>query len=250
MPPHVDRIWRALRALGKHTAVRLLYVGAGAKWLWQRFSQSTGVVNALGTLLIGIATIALVASTIIQWRAFVTSDERSRRAWLSPINLGVKGILGAGDRPNYVQLSVDYQNTGREPALNVSFYASAMLFDAASPKRLGEALNTLSSADVPFLGENESCDNLLPLVTGATAYPSTAARYQVSTNIFPAQWSTIYEMTTWLKENRKILYINGCFSYTTVGETHYSKFCQYLQVEDSLLAEVPFAHCPSGNWAD
>jgi hypothetical protein len=191
MSPHVDRIRRALRELGKRTVVGLLYVGAGAKWVWQRFSHSTEVVNALGTLLIGVATIALVASTIIQWRAFVTSDERSRRAWLSPINLAVKGILGAGDSPNYVQLSVDYQNTGREPALNVSFYASAMLFDAASPRRLGDAFNTLSAADVPFLSENKSCDNLLPLVTGATAYPSTAARYQISSNIFPAEWGTI-----------------------------------------------------------
>jgi hypothetical protein len=75
-----------------------------------------------------------------------------------------------------------------------------MLFDAASPKRLGE-LNILSAADVPFLDENKSCDNLLPLVTGTTAYPSTAARYQVSSNIFPAEWRTIYEMTTWLTQN-------------------------------------------------
>jgi hypothetical protein len=125
-------------------------------------------VNAFGTLLIGIATIALVASTIIQWRAFVTSDERSRRAWLSPINLEVKGILGTGDSPNHVQLGVYFQNTGREPALNVTFYASAKLFDAASPKRLGASLSTLTAADIILLDKNNSCDNLLPLVTGAT----------------------------------------------------------------------------------
>lgn len=192
---------RAFRALGKHMTVSLLYFGGGVKWIWYRFSPSTDVVNAFGTLLIGIATIALVVSTIIQWRAFVTSDERSRRAWLSPINLGIKGMFGAGDSPtNYVQLSVDFQNTGREPALNVAFYASAKLFDASSPKRLGEALNTLTAADITLLDENNACDMLLPLVTGATAYPSTAARYQVTGNIFPAEWSTIYEMTTWLAE--------------------------------------------------
>jgi hypothetical protein len=146
-----------------------------------------------------------VASTIIQWRAFVTSDERSRRAWLSPINLGIKGILCAESSPNYVQLSVDYQNTGREPALNVSFYASAKLFDASSPKRLGDSLNTLTAADILLLDENNSCDILLPLVTGATAYPSTAARYQITGNILPAEWSTIYEMTTCLAETQKIL---------------------------------------------
>ena len=241
---------RMLRALGKHMTVSLLYIGGGLKWISYRFSRSTDLVNAVGTLLIGIATIALVASTIIQWRAFVTSDERARRAWLSPINLGIKGILGAGGSPDYVQLSVDYQNTGREPALNVAFYVSAKLFDAASPKRLGDAPNTLTAADITLLDENNACDNLLPIVTGATAYPSTAARYQISSNIFPAQWSTIYEMTTWLTENTKILYVNGCFSYTTIEQTHYSKFCQYLQIESGLLAEIPFKNCPSGNWAD
>jgi hypothetical protein len=186
-PSHIDQIRRALQALGKHMAASLVYVGAGFKWIWYRFSRSTDVVNAFGTLLIGISTIALVASTIIQWRAFVTSDERSRRAWLSPINLEVKGSLGAGDSPNYVQLGVDFQNTGREPALNVTFYAFAKLFDAASPKRLGASLSTLTAADITLLDENNSCDNLLSLVTGATAYPSTAARYQVSSNIFPAE---------------------------------------------------------------
>jgi hypothetical protein len=230
--------------------VSFLYVGGGLKWIWDRFSRSTDVVNAFGTLLIGVATIALVASTIIQWRAFVTSDERSRRAWLSPIDLGIKGILGAEDNQNYLQLSVDYQNTGREPALNVAFYASAKLFDAASPKRLGDALNTLTAFDIPLLEENNECNNLLPLVSGATAYPSTAARYQVSSNIFPGKWSTTYEMTAWLIENEKILYVNGCFSYTTIEQTHYSKFCQYLLVVGGLLAETPFRNCPAGNWAD
>jgi hypothetical protein len=189
MPPHVDQIRRALRALEKQITVTRLYIGGGLKWFWYHVPRSTDAVNAFGTLLIGIATIALVVSTIIQWRAFVTSDERSRRAWLSPINLGVKGILGAGDSPNYVQLSVDFQNTGREPALTVALYASVKLFDAASPKRLGDALNTLTAADIPLLEENNESDNLIPLVTGSTAYPSTAARYQISSNLF--QWGTI-----------------------------------------------------------
>jgi hypothetical protein len=207
-------------------------------------------VNAIGTVLIGVATIALVVSTILQWRAFVTSDERSRRAWLSPINVEIKGVLGTGDNPNYVQLGIVFQNTGREPAVNVSFYASVKLFDAASPRRLGDALNTLSAADIPLLDENDSCDQLLPLMTGATAYPSTAARYQINTNILPSASSTIYELTTWLTEHQKILYINGCFTYTTVDELHHSKFCEYLFIEGGLLSETPFKNCPSGNSAD
>ena len=41
----------------------------------------------------------------------------------------------------------------------------------------------------------------------------------------------------------KILYVNGCFTDTTVGQSHYSKFC-------GLFSATPLKHCPSGNWAD
>jgi hypothetical protein len=149
----------------------LRYFGRSLKTAWRAVLENTNAVNAFGTLIVGVATTALVASTIMQWRAFVTSDERSRRAWLSPINFEIKGILGASDNPNYVQLGIEYQNTGREPAVNVAFYGAAKLFDAASARRLGDSLNTLTIADIPLLDENNSCNDLLPLVAERLLIP-------------------------------------------------------------------------------
>ena len=56
-----------------------------------------------------------------------------------------------------------------------------------------------------------------------------------------AEWSTIYEMTTWLKENKKILYVNGCFTDTTVEQTHYSKFCGFCLSRAAFSAQLPLS---------
>jgi hypothetical protein len=56
-----------------------------------------------------------------------------------------------------------------------------------------------------------------------------------------AEWSTIYEMTTWLKENQKILYVNGCFTDTTVEQTHYSKFCSFCLSRAAFSAQLPLS---------
>jgi hypothetical protein len=205
-------------------------------------------VNASGTVLIGLATIAVFVSTTLQWVELSRSDERSRRAWISPVSIEILQVWGADDNQDYVQFVVNFENTGREPALYTALYASPQFFDAGSVKRLGYSLSDLETSDITFLEENKSCDQLQPLTVSGTAYPSTITKYQTGSLLHP--WKTIYDFTQYLSDNKLIFYINGCFSYSTVGTTRYSMFCQYLRVEGGHLTQNPFKFCPSGNWAN
>jgi hypothetical protein len=58
--------------------------------LWNGFSIEK--INAVGTILIVLATIAVFISTTLQWLELSRSDERASRAWLSPLNIDVQQV--------------------------------------------------------------------------------------------------------------------------------------------------------------
>jgi hypothetical protein len=177
-----------------------------------------------------------------------------KRAWVSPSRLDIRQNWGAGEQPDdYVQVVVTMFNTGREPAINAYLSVHTELFDIDDVKRLGDTSALLQTTDIPLIKENDACAELHPVATGLTIYPAgpgLGTPNGLESGIRLRLWPTIYEMVTALSDNHRIMYLNGCVTYTTLSEVHHSKFCQFLAIEAGQLPLAPFKHCPVGNEAD
>jgi len=177
-----------------------------------------------------------------------------KRAWVSPSRIDIRQNWGAGEHPDdNVQVVVTMHNTGREPAIDAYLSVHTELFDISDVKRLGDTSAMLQTTDIPLMKENDACADLHPVATGLTIYPDgpgfgTPSGLESGIRLRP--WSTIYEMVSVLSDNHKVIYFNGCLTYTTLGEVHHSKFCQFLTIEASQLPLGPFKYCPIGNEAD
>lgn len=201
------------------------------------------------------ATISALKAQADTMRNQLAEMRNDKRAWVSPSTLNIRQIWGTGDHPDdYIEIVVTLLNTGREPAINTSFSVSPEFFPTDDIKRLGDTNTTLTTTDIPLIKENASCDDLRPLSTGITIYPSVGGGFGsangVESYVRITLWPTISEMVRALHDHKRILYFNGCLAYTTLNEVHHSKFCEFINMDGDHLAQIPFKYCPIGNEAD
>jgi len=160
----------------------------------------------------------------------------SNRAWVAPRVIFIDTI----DPPDNIKVKVFYENTGKTPALDVSFHSE------------GKFLSQLDGSVVPEdryrnvrMGENESCE--IPAISFAgVAYPSSP---QVqSGSFFTLSLINLVQLT---KDVKVILIIRGCFKYRSEANWHKSTFCSYLEPNQSLPIEKwAFKDCADGADAD
>jgi hypothetical protein len=147
---------------------------------------------------------------------------RSQRAWIAPITAesdpDTPLIAGA----TQFSFRVIYQNTGREPALDVTTKEIV----GAIP--IQPAFHDWKHLGIP---DNNTCDGLAPVRGNTTIYPSI---YD-TTNVRPYNGIPTGDPEKTIKEiidGNLVLWINGCFAYATIESTHYSAFCFMFTPDD------------------
>ena len=154
-----------------------------------------------------------------------TALERSQRAWISPFAALHDGPLQAGKA---FPIRITYQNTGKEPAIDVSdnYYGG-----------FADMIETNKGWDSLAVPPNHSCDGVKPRKGQWVVYPSAINQRQ-----FVAAPDKVDQS---LINGTKALYIHGCFVYRTFGKTHRSSYCFYLEpVPDYPSEKWQFKNCP------
>jgi hypothetical protein len=191
-------------------------------------------------LALGTWALALVALLAL-WDS-KDALEKSQRAWLAPITMA----FDPDRSPTSEKLSLRllYQNTGREPALNWTHR------EKGGAKLFKDDFNDWDNID---FAENKTCDNLTPRATSPSVYPSPGGQWAESyyVDAVPDQNINAAALLAQVRSRERILWINGCFAYTTIDKPHFSAFCYYLYPDRVLSFDRwKFRECPSGHWAN
>lgn len=163
--------------------------------------------------------------------------ERDQRAWLSPELMELLAPIAVGSR---IQLRIIYENSGKTPAFGFSHGedGGALL--------VPDGFSDWDHIEIP---ENTTCRGILPLDTGPVIYPSVHFGNDLEYDATPKKDIAI--VVNQIIAGRRILWMNGCFKYITLGKPHYSQFCYFLLPErDKPSEKWRFKSCPTGDNAD
>jgi hypothetical protein len=151
--------------------------------------------------------------------------ERSQRAWVAPFAARHDaGIVVGHD----FAIKIMYQNPGKEPAIDVSDNFTG---DKVDTIKSGEGWDTL------VIPSNHSCDGATPRKGQWVVYPSA-----INERHFAVVAETVDQP---LASGTKVLYIQGCFIYSTFGKRHRSSYCFYLEpVPDQPSEKWQLKNCP------
>lgn len=184
-----------------------------------RTSRNVAMVATVVSIIAAVATYYVGSKSIIA----------SNRAWIEPGRPAILSGLKTGEPLTFV---IPYANIGKEPALNVVIQAPPRTVE---PPKDGNWYSR-------FPGRNETCSR--PNESGLVVYPSTNPKEATTypNQHFPDQSAVL--------DGTKALVIEGCISYETFGEPHYSAFCYYVQpfVETSTDPRA-IIKCPTHNHA-
>jgi uncharacterized protein YecT (DUF1311 family) len=158
---------------------------------------------------------------------------QAQRAWIGPRDARLESKPVAGQKNKFV---VEYQNTGKEPALSFVFDAAAFVATDAE-----ETDSTLSRT---------MSDYLLKCVNA----PARA----LAGVVFPTSGFAVSQLSIDINEKlidddvaagiSKTLVVQGCFAYQTGSITRHSAFCFFYRANRSDSAHLNV--CLSGNYAD
>jgi hypothetical protein len=125
-------------------------------------------------------------------------------------------------------IKIMYQNPGKEPAIDVSDNFTG---DKVDTIKSGEGWGTL------VIPSNHSCDGATPRKGQWVVYPSA---------INERHFAVVAEKVDQpLASGTKVLYIQGCFIYSTFGKRHRSSYCFYQEpVPDQPSEKWPLKNCP------
>lgn len=154
-------------------------------------------------------SVALVAVGFFQLLTFEKTDRTLRlqqRAWLGPVDAFLAAPMVKGQP---ISVGIVFENTGKEPALDV--------FNIAAGYGGGPAyLQTTGPRD-----EGNFCMGIHP-VDGFPAIFPTANR-----KILAAMQNRVIA-DDGLIDGWRILIVTGCAAYATLGESHSSSYCFWL----------------------
>ena len=198
----------------------------------------TGLKKADG-LITGIATVLLAAITamlaqIAYWQYTDTTLREtlvaSNRAWLAPTGLAVRGQID-GDKD--LDIDVHYANVGKGPAIKVK-----LIFAGGTIPNLADPL-------IPAAGPNSTCAGQQTDPGGPVVFPNTPNNNWWNSTIIPRTL-----LTQSVKDNKAVLYLQGCLIYETMKEVHHTWFCQFVYRNGKLASQAATSHCKDGNGAD
>jgi hypothetical protein len=130
---------------------------------------------------------------------------------------------------------VEYQNTGREPALSFVFHAAplvASLSEDAEGKLAGKMTDYL-----------QKCISTPARALAGVVFPTSGfSASQLSSEV---DGKLIDEGVV---AGEKILVVQGCFAYQTGNITRHSAFCFFYRADQTDIAHLNV--CLSGNYAD
>lgn len=183
--------------------------------------------------ILALATIILV---IIGWYAIRLTEktlELSERAWVGPRDAKFAGSLSAN---NAAEISIEYQNTGREPALSFIYDTRIVVgtpqdFDNG---KLGREI----AADVVRCRALDDRENIGSMVFPTTGFSSYTLNVAVAKEFIDDA----------VLKGDKILFLQGCFVYLTFETPRHTAFCYYFKGGQTKPEHLNI--CPGGMGAD
>jgi hypothetical protein len=206
-----------------------------------RSALTRETVNTLFSGVLAFATLTLVIAAIYQHNDAVDALELSQRAWIAPTEIKIDPEIPLVEGAKSIAFQLAYQNVGRGPAadLKISQQFGAFL------------LSTPFTSDQTQIPENNTCDGRLPLMERGTVYPS---RFSSDINVQPYNGIPDINPEQSIREiiaGARLVYINGCFLYNTMGASHLSAFCVFLFPDKTKPVEKwRFVTCRKGSWAN
>jgi hypothetical protein len=185
------------------------------------------------------AAVKQAEATDKQANALVQSADVSRegmilaqRAWVGPNNAAFTAEPAIGAP---IDITVSYQNTGRQPALQ--FLTSADVIPTTEEEdRNGKFPQRLSL----YL---ERCKNTNEWPGGSVAYPSTG----FSTYNFSLKTKDDF-VDEAITKGDKLVVLQGCFLYRTFEAARHSYFCYFYKKGQTKIQNLNI--CTSGHYAD
>jgi hypothetical protein len=172
-----------------------------------------------------------LGASLLQWDAMrgqLKELRIERRAWIAPLTGQHQDALSVNQE---FRLTVNYQNPGKEPALDLADKFTGGTAPAVRADQGWDALN---------IPPNHACDDVVPIKGHGIAYPGS--------NNFRAFSAAADNITQQVIDGKSVIYIQGCFAYNTLGTTHHSAYCFYLHPEVGRQSQTwAFRNCPGEN---
>jgi hypothetical protein len=197
-----------------------------------RVAQRLNCLTGIGGFFAFVAALGVCWSVLEAREATIDAN----RAWIASIEARLGHPLRIGD--DKVAISVSVLNTGHSPALDTVYSA---IVDAAPDGHISD---------------KRVCSSTIPKEGQAALFPSDHLGGDLS---FSAQFVKDKNAVADVMAARQILYVMGCSAYRTMGQTHHTGFCFYLQPElgpqtgqavAKPVNEWVFKKCPIANTAD
>ena len=165
----------------------------------------TGVAETNARVALQQANAAATSAQISE-KAF----DASQRAWVGPTNAHINGKPTRG---NPIEITIDYQNTGREPAQNFNWNPP----DWFVPKAQDVAIETSKS--------RHDCMAQSSPRSGQVVYPTSGMgnKYNLTQKLEGMQ------VTDDIMSGKDAIFIQGCFVYTTLRKARHSYFCFFYK---------------------
>jgi hypothetical protein len=201
-------------------------------------AKFTGWVAAYTGVLVLVATLQLCTLNSTD-RTTNAALIAANRAWVGPIAATMSNPVK--DQP--LTITVQYQNTGREPALNVAGYHSSDIYSVEDWNNGNAAKAIEDFAAVCLKFDSASDIQVVYPNTGNSSYTGTFKTNEAALNTHK------YLVTDNLIAGKEIYATQGCFSYVTLHQHHHSAFCYYYWTE-TALNPPSMSICNIGNNAD
>jgi hypothetical protein len=185
----------------------------------------------LSFLATAAATVFSGCQTIISREAFIAGE----RAWVIP-----KGMVNpqAMDPPHPIKrgepiyLQLNFENIGREPAVDFQRYWGADIYPVSNPFAAPD--------DLKFL--DPGCYDTYPKTKGPVIFPSNPMTFIAPVN-------KEKDVATAVLDGTGVFYVNFCFAYRTITIVHRTGFCFYLHISANTR-QPQWSECPGGSSAN
>jgi hypothetical protein len=200
--------------------------------------QQTRKLMTLWTGIVALFTALLFFATVMNAYFLYTTEIATSRAWLAPVQAEIDRRLSPNGQLNF---SIQYGNTGKEPALG--FVAQEDIGFIAAPNPTQNLY-----AVFPQTTLKNVCARTHAVDGAGTIYPSGLHDYTyfVYAAATPAELPDISKIV----KGAKAIFIHGCFAYKTFGIERKSEYC-FLRLPkiDPETKEMTFkfVRCPYGN---
>jgi hypothetical protein len=156
----------------------------------------------------------------------------AERAWVGPRNAKIEGAIEVG-KP--VEVTIEYANTGHEPAQN--FFSAVDTFAVTDAEdKNGASLRKMSEYF-------EKCKNSRNMIVGQVVFPTSGfSTYNLSIKSDPSF------ITQELLDGEKILVVQGCFLYESFNAFRHTYFCYFYNSKRSKTSNLSI--CAIGDSAD